>query len=154
MQSGTQRHLNIPSFFKDSGPNGPIGKARSGLNIRLAQGHFLPTINYEAVISSVILLFYLGRPSTIFFAIWAIAVNSIQRMILAWARPHVGKERGKIIDPPVANLNATTTVKMKIWIIWICTSALHASPSEIFWRTAHAVGFGIGRYGFYAETSA
>ena len=58
-----------------------------------------------------------------------------------WRRlwSHVGVERGKVIEPSVADRNAVRAVIVEHWAAWIQTPLLHRCPRSVLWRSGFSV---------------
>lgn len=89
--------------------------------------------------SPILLLFFPGRPSAIFSAVWTIIVNAIKTKVTRWPRPHVAIEHFKGFNPFLANGDAAPAVAWISMVIRIEAAFFHSYPNIIFGGTKHAM---------------
>lgn len=73
-------------------------------------------------------------PSAVVWAVIAIAVYTVNAVVPAWARPHVGEEGFKRMPPSLTHRDTPTSVAMPVLSPRIGTSSLHCCPALIFRR--------------------
>lgn len=78
-------------------------------------------------------------PAAVLFAIWSIIVDSVERVLRARLRPHIGKEAAEVIKPFLTNRYSTCSVRRIFRIIGVCASLLHRCPGLIFRCMAHSM---------------
>lgn len=91
------------------------------------------------VAAAVAALRFLVRPTAIFRRVAAINIDSVDAVLVAWARPHVGVKRLKRIAPPSAYSDAASAIQREAFVCWIFAASDHAGPRAVFRRLAHAV---------------
>lgn len=91
------------------------------------------------VAAAVAALRFLVRPTAIFRRVAAINIDSVDAVLVAWARPHVGVKRLKRIAPPRAYSDAASAIQREAFVCWIFAASDHAGPRAVFRRLAHAV---------------
>ena len=91
------------------------------------------------VAAAVAALRFLVRPTAIFRRVAAINIDSVDAVLVAWARPHVGVQRLKRIAPPSAYSDAASAIQREAFVCWIFAASDHAGPRAVFRRLAHAV---------------
>lgn len=69
-------------------------------------------------------------PLAIFGAVMPIVINSFYRVFFGWARPHVGKEHGKVV-PPIADSDPPSTVLVKSGTVGVSAPIAHAEPAGV-----------------------
>lgn len=84
----------------------------------------------------------------------AFVVDSVDRVIAGWARPHVSKKRLERIAPTVAHRDPLGAVMGVSVLVRIETSALDASPYSVFRRLAEAVSLANGAGDVTREAAA
>lgn len=70
------------------------------------------------------------RPSAVFFAIWAVVINSIKRLT-RWTCPHVFKEICKT-RPAFTYCNSASAVILVVGIIGVVTALFQGVPHPVF----------------------
>jgi hypothetical protein len=70
-----------------------------------------------------------GCPAAVFFCVVAIYVNSVNASAL-WSVPHVLEKVFKS-KPPVAYLNPSSTVQVKLSVVGVSASLLHSFPASV-----------------------
>jgi hypothetical protein len=100
----------------------------------LGDGHANPHVFYPAIPSLIQGLLFRSGPSAVLRFVVAVVVDTIYGMFAGGFRPHIGIKRREIIQPALADRNASPSVEMEFRIARIEASALHLSPSGIFWR--------------------
>lgn len=69
-------------------------------------------------------------------------VNSVKG-ILGWTRPHISKERGEVVSPPVAHRHATGTISPKPPVIRVVATRLGVLPRLPFLRVVTIDGVAV-----------
>ena len=82
--------------------------------------------------TGIALLFLAGGPSTIFWRVIAIVIDSVQCITRAWFRAHISKKVLKAFLPSVTYLNSTASPISKIRLTHIIASAFHGYPGTVF----------------------
>lgn len=88
------------------------------------------------IIRAIILLLFLRGPTTIFFAVISIIINSVEGMMRSWSITHITMKFRKIFYPFPSHLNASSTISEIFRIVFIQTPPFCASPRYIFWRSS------------------
>lgn len=88
------------------------------------------SLNFSAT-PSIVDLFLRCSPSTVFRAVVAIYIDSVNRMRCGWSRTHVCYERCEIM-PSVANGDTASTPQSELWMSAIETSRPHSQPGGVF----------------------
>jgi hypothetical protein len=97
----------------------------------------------QPIHASVVYLLGPSGPSAILFAVWAIVINAINRMIVGRWFSHVSIEVLKRLSPSVANTNTATTVILKRTITWSIASVQHMNPRPMSFSMRHSVDSGF-----------
>ena len=91
------------------------------------------------VIALIARLFRNRCPAAIARLIVTVIVDTVNRMLRARARPHVGKEGLVGISPPLADGNAAAAVPMPVMAFGVGATVDHVAPSLILWHFVVAV---------------
>lgn len=100
-------------------------------------------MNNESIISSVTLLNDLGRPLAILFAVVAVAVLSVNRMIGRWSRSHVFVKRREAVCPAFANLDTPPSIARVASDKRIRTALSHLVPYAVLKSASEAMNFSL-----------
>lgn len=95
----------------------------------------------KSVVFRVSVLLKASCPTTIGFAIWAIVVLALQRVLRRWLWSHISEKVSKVA-PSLANLNPSSSVSRPRWLARICAARVHRFPCSVFasrCQMAHAV---------------
>lgn len=131
----SQRPLYTPSFNK------PVLYPLGGdieCFAPFKQSSRFPAVGQLFSYSAVVDLFGGCSPATVFRSIVSITVNSVYRVIQAGSFPHIFKKilKPAFTKPPITHCNPAAAVRFQIFVP---TTALHALPSFIGWRTYHTM---------------
>lgn len=91
------------------------------------------------VIAFVVRLLNIVRPSTIFWRVRPIVVNTLNRMLWRWSLPHIGVEVFKGVEPAFAHDDASPAVTRIRGNVGISATRLDVRPTAILRRVDHAV---------------
>ena len=80
-------------------------------------------------------------PNTVSELIVSFIIQSLNRMLTTWPRPHVAQELFKALSPFVTNRNAATSVARVGVLVRIQTPTLDSGPSLILGAACLAVSF-------------
>jgi hypothetical protein len=86
----------------------------------------------------VVHLFEASCPSAIMWAVVAVIVNSVKRVMRGRPGPHISNEPAKIM-PPTANGDSPSAVAMKQTVRVIGAPLQHVRPDHVFAGNAHSV---------------
>lgn len=111
------------------------------------------------VVTSVVLLFALGGPSTVVRCVVPVDIDSIHAVTLGGSPTHVGEKRSVVI-PPITHGNPTAAVVLPSVIVRVIASLSHHLPRLIFKgdtepRTTFTVGqsmFSLPNFSLKAPT--
>lgn len=115
---------------------------------RMSQAHFTspdcqrlrPSVERQiTVVPFVRGLFQIGGPSAVSRFVIAVVVDSFDAVLTRRHWSHVGQESGKVIPPPIANLNPSATVVRVSAERWRVAALNGSSPDAIFGRVASTV---------------
>jgi len=116
-------------------------------------------LNYH-VSSGITHLLRNCSPAAVFFAVIAVHVDSINRMLRRWFLTHVSKKVLKTVSPMIAYNDTSTSISWIPRIVRVIASKLHLGPSLVFRRSRHAM-FGrdavlsnLRGGGFFGQASA
>lgn len=124
---GTKNTFSVPSQIHTV-INSLMANAR---NIRPLHNGFCNAIKrYKAITISVLLLLGARCPSTIFFRIIKIVINSINSH-KGFRLTHVGKELSKIFAPFLGHRNPTPSIPFKKISVRIIASLFYATPNRV-----------------------
>ncbi len=93
----------------------------------------------DVVVSAVPLLVHLRNPAAVLLAVVAITVNSVKRVLVGWARPHVTIERLKAVFPFVAYRDTASTIA---WVgpnVRVVAPIFHLVPDAVDRSSCHSV---------------
>ena len=89
----------------------------------------------------IVLLFFLSSPATVTFWVlsaWAcvrtVVVDPVECMLRCWLRSHMTKDGVEIIRPFVRHRDATATVVLVRWIVFVEATVFGAHPRAVFRR--------------------
>ena len=82
--------------------------------------------------STVVRLFFRGRPTAVVAGIRTVVVNSIQRMLRHRFASHIGKKI-LVLVPLWINRDAAATIPLILGTVWIAATISHVFPCHIFW---------------------
>lgn len=99
-------------------------------------------------------LFGGSAPFHIAWLVMAVVVDAIDGMLIAWPRPHIGKELLEGMAPLLADANSTPSVVFESRMRGILASADNSRPSLIFTRIGSSVRDGAVGRAFLLEASA
>lgn len=85
------------------------------------------------------------RPSAIVWGVWSVVVDSIDRMLYRWTRPHICDEQGEIV-PSFTDGNATTAPVGEFVIPVVKTAPPHSQPRRVFNALMRACGVSVLRH--------
>jgi hypothetical protein len=88
-------------------------------------------IGYPNIAARISVLFFRGSPTTIPRLVVAVVVNTINRVLGAWARPHVRVEFPEII-PSRTNGDTTPAVILEFLPSRVVNAAVHRCPALVF----------------------
>lgn len=96
------------------------------------------------------------RPSTVGRFVIAIVVDAINGMNFRWLWPHIGQKSTEVVLPSFANMNAASTIVLKLRMASIETSRFDVSPRAVSCRVATSMTMleSSRRRGFTRETAA
>lgn len=104
--------------------------------------------------SRVIGLSFFRCPDAILWRVWAIVVDTFERVSGVWPLSHIRKEGGKIISPSFANGYAAPAVMGERSLVWVRAACNHAAPNFVFRRMGQSMN-GIALAGYFRrETPA
>ena len=86
------------------------------------------------VASLIGVLFLASRPSTIFWCIVSVIIDSINRMSRGWTTPHIFKKVFVPMNrsyPPFANRNTAATISVISTVFLVVAPRLHRRPGTI-----------------------
>lgn len=106
-------------------------------------GMSLPVVRHQHVSSGVSRLFCPCGPSAVASFVWAIVVNSVQRVLGRRTQAHVSKERAERCVPLLADSDPACSIETICCRAGIVAPLLHPSPNVMFWRLAHAVSASV-----------
>jgi hypothetical protein len=84
--------------------------------------------------ASVLLLNFKRNPLAVVWGVWAIVVNSLNRVIGRRLAAHVQQEVFKL-QPSIAYGYAAPSVAMKVWLLGVSASSQHSGPCAVFGRS-------------------
>ena len=93
----------------------------------------------DVVKSSIPILLRREFPSAVVGRIWAIVINSTDRMNIGWAFSHVGKEIFKTFAPSITHRNSSGAIVFIYGGARVVAAEFKIAPSLIFWRTNHTM---------------
>jgi hypothetical protein len=93
----------------------------------------------EFIYFAIIHLFQPRSPTAICGRIVSIVIDTVKRMLITWAWPHIRKEVCERFYPSFTNFYTARAIAGKIAAIRIFATLPHTSPSKIFWSLDHAV---------------
>lgn len=85
-----------------------------------------------SIVSSVVLLFFLSSPSTIFSRVVSIVIDAINTVIWRRSWPHISQECNGIKPPFFRHFNTSRAIAFKFRIFRIVTATLGPRPNMIF----------------------
>jgi len=97
----------------------------------------LAVMCYKPIVSFVIGLLNIIRPSTIFRSIGTIIINSINACS-NWFFAHVGIKMFKR-KPPVAYRNSSSAIPRKIFTFWVKAPVFNAFPNTVYFCSGHTM---------------
>ena len=77
-------------------------------------------------------------PAAVFGAVVSIVINAVNRVMLAWSRPHIFV-KGEEVVPSFANSNPSAAIVFVLMVIGIVAAPFHVSPVIVLRRIAQAV---------------
>lgn len=86
--------------------------------------------------TTVVCLFFGGRPAHVSGFVMAVVVDAIQRMIRGWSWAHIGQKGGEVLRPLATDADPPCAVALPRRVPRIATSLFHATPSPVF-RSQH-----------------
>lgn len=95
--------------------------------------------SYVVVVTSIIGLFLVCCPSTVFWIIAAIIVYSFQCMFSCRTKSHIRKEIFKRVLPTLTDCYSSTTVTMKSFVVGFVTTVFHVLPRLVFCGFRHTM---------------
>ncbi len=84
-------------------------------------------------------LFFSRGPTTIFFAVWTIVIDTINAVFQGRNFSHIGKEVFKGFTPAITHNYSTSSPTWKNRIIGIVATCQHAAINRIFSTVSHAM---------------
>lgn len=132
-----QGAVNAPSEFQQALANTQTRNAK--LLSPCAEGFGLPLERQHVVVALVSGLLGHRRPAAVIRFVWAVIVDAIQRVRLAWDWPHVFHKGAQGCAPAFAHGNTPPTVAVKRIVGFGVTPALHPKPDSVLPRLACAV---------------
>ena len=105
-----------------------------------ADGFCNAVVGCKLCAASIGNLLQFGCPPAIFWAVWAVIVNSVNRVLLAWRLSHVGNKVLKRL-PSIANVNPSAAILRVVHGLRVFAPVFHARPNAVDLRTRKAVGF-------------
>jgi hypothetical protein len=108
----------------------------------------------QTIVSSVVLLFFHCCPATIFRRVWAIIVDSINRVLRARWITHVFIKFFKRITPSIADENAATTIILELGASRASASMKHTCPRPMNFCVGHGVSRCVILLHFFCLASA
>lgn len=116
--------FHVPRLDADHGGNG-LRRAR----LRIQPNCFRPLLTSQLRLWPISSLLNVAGPSAIFRAVWAVIVDSVERLARRlW--PHVLHERSDI-KPSLANRNAAPAIPMELLVLGVCAPLEHGVPSWV-----------------------
>lgn len=115
--------------------------------------HGFAVVRQQSVLSCVASLLYAGGPAAICRFIASAVVNTINRVAVAWAWPHIFV-KGFKRRPPFAHRDATSPVTVIGWVSDIAATLAHRFPNAVFRCPAKSVRGVRGDDGIPLEASA
>ena len=104
------------SFRIDAGDFGPFG-----------QGLCFSCVSDQSVAAAISLLSFVVSPPAVFWTVWAIVIDAINRISALWTSTHVGKKVFKFL-PTFANFYSSAAVVLKRFILLISTTTFNGAP--------------------------
>ena len=86
------------------------------------------------------------RPAAIFWSVWAVVINAINRALRSGLWSHIGIKILERVSPTLAHINSALAI---VFVGFICRSvaaADHAAPGAVFGGVRHAVNAAILGY--------
>lgn len=121
--------------------------ANTQLSTPLCASFSLAMKSGKKISSCVIGLISIGGPSTVVGRISKRIIDSLNGVILSWARTHIGVKGLETIEPARADGNAASAIAHKILTSWITTSLFHTPPDIKFVGIGHSMrSVGSARY--------
>lgn len=114
-----ERFSHLPSSIETAAKNGGL---YSEFLRPVFKAHGSTIMRQEASAAPIPSLLFVRCPSHVARFVVAIVVDSLKRVLTAWARPHVGVKVCKRLSPAVAYHYATTAV------IFICLACGYVAP--------------------------
>ena len=100
--------------------------------------------------ATVIHLFFMTRPSTVFWFVVSVVVYAIDAVVGApawisafWSASHIFEECCKVITPSVADPNSSSTVVFELGSIGVVATIFHSIPRSIFKRPQFSTKFSV-----------
>lgn len=124
--------FNAPAKSLDPLRNGCVAQARffCPVHDRLRFAH----VGQKHVALLVSVLRPLGCPVAIVRAVWAVVVDAVKRVIIAWPWSHVGQKSIKRI-PAITNKYPASAVTVESWMGFAPASVSHVHPCPVFRRS-------------------
>lgn len=143
--------LDCPAPYLDA----PLNHSRrpSEMTTPLIVSHGLAVPCDSQVVSSIVRLLKWRSPTAIFWAVWAVAVNAIQRVSI-WAWPHVGKKRLKALSPSIADGDAERAVSAITFGRLAQASLLNPRPYDPLRRSGFSMSRGAKALEFAVKATA
>lgn len=100
----------------------------------------LAFVSNESGLATVVMLFCVRGPSTVFLVISLFIIYAVQCFAIG-SNAHVFKKCHKTLSPSVAHINPFSTIPMIIRRIRVMAPQFHRMPCVPGWRFAHSVSF-------------
>lgn len=119
------------------------GLAYASFSSPLRNSHSVSIHFKKSIVSSIVLLLRLCRPSAIFFAVISIGINPIKGVVFARPFTHISKKYIEVFAPLFRYFNSTSTIQSVFRICFTKTPGFCANPRAPLWRICHAMFFAI-----------
>lgn len=106
----------------------------------------------QVIAALVVCLHAAAYPSAIAWRVWAVIVDSVDRVRRGWTRAHVPPKRSKVAVPFVADRDSATSIR---WILRVRAALAKVGPDCVFREMRHAMRAisGINECGPEASTA-
>lgn len=109
----------------------------------LREGQGLAGMCDEMVVSAIVLLRFLSRPSTITRFIVAVILSAVNGVLRSWPLAHVGKKIFKRVKPAFANRDTASAVVLEAVVLRAGTTANHAVPALVSAARCGSAGMAV-----------